>query len=179
MVQLYLKHNIDWNSHNKCMYGIVNEDTVDSLIDLLYNSSSEHNELSYYSNVWIIEKNNYILPYTDIDTIFSIVARDTRKIKWIENQCNITLPYLRQLNNVLLGGLMRNKFVQIRGTNLIQDIIEHDFPKIGLNLINEYSKNKLDKVYNDTKKRINNMDIIKNTGLMAYTDDLLDISIFM
>ena len=152
MVQLYITFNNDWNYSDKCKYGVVEGDTLLNLSEKLLDSVQQHSELSYYVRCWLVGKSDdYTLPYQEIDKLFSIVAKDTKKIDWIENKCNVKLDNFRELNKYLVKGIEGNCFLEKKGISTVSKLILEDFPKIGLFAISEYSQKVLSEINYDSK----------------------------
>lgn len=149
MCHIYSKSNVDWDHDNKSKYGYVAGDAPDNLINRLSNSTDEHSDLSYYTNIWLIQKTpQYKLPYIEIDKIFSLLARSIDKIELLEKHFNILLPKLRTLNKHLVNGRSKNEFIYKNGISVIDSIIKNEFPKLGLILVKIYSQTELDEINN-------------------------------
>ena len=169
MVHFYFKYNSDWKHEHKCKYGYVEGNNNDNLINRLLANTEEYSNLSYFQGVWQIEiTSNYKLPYKEIDKIFSILARNTMKIRRIEQRYNITLPKLLELNQFLVEGRVRNEFIYKNGISLINTIINEEFPKLGLHLVKTYTQEELDDINSASKLKYkdNGVDVDDNDDFL-------------
>ena len=159
---IYIKENKDWLHENKEKYGYVCGDD-DNLINRLHNSREEHSELSKFNSVYAFNKTSrYLLNYNEIDKIISLVASNPEKISIVEKIYETKFPFLRQLEDHLVKSQTKqsNEFIYETGLDILHNVLEKEFPLMGLELYKKYEKNELDVINNASKKR--NHDIIQN-----------------
>ena len=145
---IYIKQNPDWEPGNKVKYGYVWGD-IENIINRLMDSTEEHSEHSTMKNIYTINKNKgYLLPYKEIDKIFSLIASDANKIKIVEEIYSIQLPLLRELHNHLVKSNTKksNEFINSAGLELIDRIIKEEFPLLGLDLVKEWTEEEVEEV---------------------------------
>lgn len=112
---------------------------------------------SKYISIYKIKRtNNYKLKDISYDKIISILARDEKYIKMIENIYNTKFKYLRQIGEFIL----KNNFINYRGIGILDIILKYEFKKIGLKVkkineekINEFNR-KNEIIFNDNFKNI-------------------------
>ena len=170
MDHLYTKENDDWLHDNKEKFGYVCGDE-DNLINRLHDSREEHSELSKFNSVYVFKKTSrYLLNYNEIDKIISLIASNRNKISTLEKIYETNFPLLRQLGDHLVESQTKqsNEFIYKRGLDILHNVLEKEFPLMGLELVKIYEKNELDEINSASKKR--SRDIIKNDY-----DNLLEI----
>ena len=143
---IYLKQNQDWEIQNKIKYGYVYGND-ENLINRLKDNKEEHSELSYFTQIYQIEKTEkYNNEYQEIDKLFSNICKDTRLIHKLETIYQVKLPLFYQLYSYLIHSKTKitNEFVSTNGIETINSIIIQEFPLLGLNLIKIYSQQEID-----------------------------------
>lgn len=144
---VYFKENEDWQ--NKIKYGYVNggpKNLVNRLSD-----SSEHSERSEFINIYTFKKtDSYMLSNNikQIDKIISKYCCDIKKLEIIEDIYNIKLPLMHELNKHLVKSKTKcdNEFVYKDGIPLLIRVLKEEFPKLGLELVKEYSPEKIQEI---------------------------------
>jgi superfamily II DNA or RNA helicase len=155
MDNIYIKHNIDWDTHLKHKYGYVFGNNK-KLINRLCDSTEEHSELSKFTNIYSFEKTiAYKLGVKEIDKIFSLVGSNIDKIKKVEGRYNIELPLLRELNQYLVKSETKqsNEFIYNNGLSLLIRVLKEEFPLLGLKLVKEYTKEEIDSINNSSREQ--------------------------
>lgn len=148
MFFIYIIKNNDWIDMYKYGY-------TKSILNRLYNSHEQHSYISSYNNIWKLEKmKNYKLPYDKPDEIFSLLCRNINYIKSLELLYNYDFIYLKELNNFLINNGGGREFVNINGLQTIYNIINIEFPILGIKIIKEYSIDDIDTI-NKYHKKIN------------------------
>ena len=152
---VYLKENEDWQ--NKIKYGYVNGNS-ENLVQRLADSREEHSERSEFINIYTFKKtDSYMLSNTiiQIDKIISNYCSDIGKLEIIEDIYNIKLPLMCELNKYLVKSKTKqtNEFVYKDGIPLLIRVLKEEFPKLGLELVKEYSSEEIQKINNDTVVR--------------------------
>ena len=149
---IYTKCNPDWDWEEKQKYGYVNrKDGDENLINRLCDSREEHSELSKFTRIYAFEKTeNYKLTwYNQIDKIFSLIAPNLEKIKIVEKIYDISsLPLLKKLNEHLVKSKTKqsNEFIYKSGIPLFKQILENEFPLLGLKLVKIYTEKEINKI---------------------------------
>ncbi len=152
----YLRNNTDWD--NKIKYGYVygNEE---NLINRIYDSSSEHSELSQYIGIYgfhksDIYKNN--IYYKEIDKIISLCSIEA--FDKLEKQFSIELPYLREIQQYKVASKTKksNEFIYKEGITIIKNILEIEYPLLGLELVKTFTENEIEEINNASRQRISN-----------------------
>jgi superfamily II DNA or RNA helicase len=154
---IYMKNNSDWDHEDKGKYGFV-EGGDDNLSKRLRDSGEEHSEKSVLTDIWSFEKTEqYLLQpyYNEPDKILSLVAPYIEKIEVIENLYNIELPILRTLNKYLVKSATKQstEFIYKNGLDTLENILQTEFPKLGLKFIKKYSHEELQTINTSIVKR--------------------------
>jgi predicted helicase len=90
----------------------------------------------------------------EYDKIFSQIGRDQTSINRVEQEYHVKLPYLSQLCNYLIdthGGI---EFIAHEGKELLIQIINDEFPKIGLYADKIYNEEELEQINHTTYQSI-------------------------
>lgn len=146
---LYLVKNADWDHESKYKFGCT-KDPMNRLH--AYHTNSSYPYIFIYL-CHLVELSNYCINLKEYDKIFSQIGRNLSSIRRIEEEYHTKLPYLSQLHNCLVNNGGGIEFVTHEGYSLIIQIINEEFPKIGL-----YA----DKVYNDEELVQINQDICQS-----------------
>lgn len=152
MENFYIKKNPDWE--NKTKYGYV-EGVNKNMVNRLNDSSEEHSESSEFTNILSFEKKDeYKLPYKEIDKIVSLIASNKDKIEIVENIYDSKLPLLRELNEYLVDSATKksNEFIYNDGTPLLLRVLKEELPILGLKLIKEYSQEEIEEINNSSRE---------------------------
>ena len=143
---VYLKENKDWR--DKIKYGYVNG-TSENLVNRL-SDSSEHSERSEFIHIYTFKKTDAykLLSITQIDKIISLCVSDIEKLEMIERLYNIELPLMHKLNKHLVKSETKedNEFVSKDGIPLLIRVLKEEFPKLGLELVKEYSSEEIQEI---------------------------------
>jgi hypothetical protein len=144
---VYLKENDDWK--HKIKYGYVNG-TSENLVNRL-SDSSEHSERSEFIHIYTFKKTDAykLLPIiTQIDKIISLYVSDIVKLEMIEQLYTIKLPLMHELNKHLVKSETKqtNEFVNKDGIPLLIRVLNEEFPKLGLELVKEYSPEEIQEI---------------------------------
>lgn len=155
---IYIKRNSDWDWDEKLKYGYVHrKDGDENLINRLCDSREEHSELSKFTDIYAFEKTkDYKLAcYDEIDKIFSLFAKDTNNVIKYEEKYNITLPLLRKLNEHLVQSNTKqsNEFIYETGILLLKQIMEVEFPLLGLKLVKIYTEEEINEINKSSRKQ--------------------------
>ena len=139
----YVRKNDDFV--NKYKYGFV-EGSNENLINRIYDSSSEHSELSKYILIYAYEKSDKYKLYKEIDKIISLI--DLEIIFDLEKYIEKTLTYLREIQKykVISKTKKTNEFIYIQGIEILKNVLEYEFPLFGLKLIKRFNQNELDEI---------------------------------
>ena len=149
MDNVYLKENEDWNHDHKIKYGYVcgnSENLVNRLSD-----SSEHSELSEFIHIYTFKKTDaykLLSIITQIDKIISLYVSDIEKLEMIERIYDIELPLMHKLNKDLVKSKTKltNEFVSKDGVPLLIRVLKEEFPKLGIELVKEYSSEEIQEI---------------------------------
>lgn len=133
---IYLIKNPDWDHERKYKFGFT-KDPVSRRYNYHMNSSYSY---TFVYLCHLVELANYCINLKEYDKIFSQIGRDIVLIQYIEEKYHTKLPYLYQLNDYLVNNGGGIEFIKYEGLELIIQIINEEFPKIGL-----YA----DKIYNN------------------------------
>ena len=160
IANIYMKNNSDWEHENKLKYGFV-EGSSENLIRRLHNSSEEHSEKSVFTNIYSFEKTDkYILQnyYNEPDKIISLIAPHIEKIEVIENLYEIQLPLLREVNKYLVKSDTKQstEFIYKNGLDIFENVLQNEFPKLGLKLIKKYDNEEIKNINTSVVKRNKN-----------------------
>ena len=174
----YFSLNPDRVKLNKIKFGYVSGNR-DNLINRLSNSTEQFSDHSYYTDIYVFSKtSNYKLDYREIDKIVSLIARYVNKIQIIEEIYDIELPLMRELSSYLItGNNVNNEFIKIDGIPILQNVLEIEYPKLGLKLEKIYTKDELDKVNNSSIKQVGDQDIENYTKLMILHENVVKKSV--
>lgn len=140
---IYVTQNTDWESNNKCKYGYVSGG-VENLVNRINDSIEQHSERSVYTCIYIIKKTDkYALPYTEYDKVFSLFTGQLNTT----NQCE-RFPLLTKLKEHLIISKTKisNEFINLSGVSLIEQIINEEFPLLGLKLVKKYTQDEIDEI---------------------------------
>jgi superfamily II DNA or RNA helicase len=147
--------NEDWYYNSKCKYGYV-LGGFKNLVNRINDSTEQHSERSIYTHIFEIKKNNnYKLPYTEIDKIFSLFTKQLNS----NDRCD-KYPLLNKLKDHLIVSKTKtsNEFIKLDGVALIEQIIHYEFPLLGLELVKQYSKDELIDINRSVKNNIQHTD---------------------
>jgi superfamily II DNA or RNA helicase len=144
---IYITINDDWYFLNKCKYGYVSGG-IENLVNRINDSTEQHSELSKYTHIFEIKSDKYILPYVEIDKIFSLFTKQLNS----NSRCD-KYPLLTKLKIHLIESETKtsNEFIKLSGVDLIEQIIQQEFPLLGLKLVKQYSKDELDDINRSVK----------------------------
>lgn len=144
---IYITINDDWYFLNKCKYGYVSGG-IENLVNRINDSTEQHSELSKYTHIFEIKSDKYILPYVEIDKIFSLFTKQLNS----NSRCD-KYPLLTKLKIYLIESKTKtsNEFIKLSGVDLIEQIIQQEFPLLGLELVKQYSKDELDDINRSVK----------------------------
>ena len=146
---IYLAKNADWDHESKYKFGCT-KDPVNRLYG--YHTNSSYPYIFIYL-CHLVELSNYCINLKEYDKIFSQIGRNVASIRRIEEEYHTKLPYLSQLHDYLVNNGGGIEFITQEGSSLIIQIINEEFPKIGL-----YA----DKVYNDEELVQVNQDVCQS-----------------
>lgn len=153
---IYIKSNSEWDLEEKLKYGYVyRKDGDENLINRICNSREEHSELSKFIGIYAFKKTVDYKLYNEIDKIFSYIASNLENIKIVEEELDISLPLLRKLNEHLVKSKTKqsNEFIYKSGIPLLQQILEKEFPLLGLKLVKTYKEDEIDEINNSCRKQ--------------------------
>jgi hypothetical protein len=144
---IYMTLNEDWHFLNKCKYGYV-YGGVKNLINRINDSTEQHSERSKYTHIFEIKSDKYTLPYVEIDKIFSLFTKQLNSVE----TCG-KFPLLTKLKDHLIISKTKtsNEFIKLSGVDLIEQIIQNEFPLIGLFLVKKYNTNELNDINQSVK----------------------------
>jgi superfamily II DNA or RNA helicase len=148
---IYIMLNYDWYFADKCKYGYVYGGS-ENLVNRLNDSTEQHSERSAYTHIFEIDKSdNYILPYKEIDKIFSLFTKQINS----KEQC-YKFPLLTKLKEHLIISNTKtsNEFIKLSGIELIEQIIKQEFPLLGLVLVKQYSADELYEINQASEKDV-------------------------
>ena len=154
MDNIYIKYNNDWKHEDKCKYGYV-EGEDKNLVNRLSDSTEDHSELSYFTNILSFHKTNeYKLGFKEIDKIISLICPHFDKITIVENIYGFKLPLLRELNEYLVKSKTKqsNEFIYNDGIPLLLRVLKEEFPLLGLKLIKEYPQEEIEEINNSIRE---------------------------
>jgi len=170
---IYVKYNPEWDHEDKLKYGYVHRKDGDkNLSNRLCDSREEHSELSKFIGIYAFEKTEYykLTCYNEIDKILSLIAPNFEKIKIVEEIYGITLPLLRKLNEHLVQSKTKqsNEFIYKSGIPLLKQIMEVEFPLLGLKLVKIYKENEINEINISSRKQ-------KRPNIKGEYNSLMDI----
>ena len=164
MHYLYITENFDWIHKNKYGY------TLD--LCRINDSHEQHSYLSNYLKIYQIEKTNKYILYNDTDKIISIICRDEKKIKYLENIYKCSLLLLYQLNDFLVNDNGSTEFIYKNGLIILEKIIINYFPIFGLNIIKIYNEDDIDELnYINIKRMKKNKNILDDNIFYSFFQD--------
>lgn len=148
----YVRTNPDWG--NKVKYGYV-YGTKENLVNRIYDSSSEHTELSQYSLIYGFKKNKEYKLFKEIDKFISLYSNESFDI--LETHFSTTFTYLREIKpyKVISKTKKTNEFIYIDGIQIIEKILEEEFPVFGLELVKIFTQDEMDEINNSSRLREN------------------------
>ena len=151
----YFSSNPDREYLQKIKFGYVYGD-YHNLINRLSDNSEQFSDRSYFTDVYVFSKTDkYKLPYKEIDKIISLIVRYPDKIKILEDIYDIKLCYMRKLSPFLIQGTnINNEFTYTKGISILKNVLEIEYPKLGLKLDKIYSKDEIETINSSSKKRI-------------------------
>lgn len=123
--------------------------------------------------LFIIDKNdNYKLEFRDYDKIYSQKIR-YNKINELEELYDTELPIMRKLYR----GLIKEKYggselLELEYINIFIESIYNELPKLGLNIIREYTDEEINEIMNTIRK--NNYDIESNYNIRDYQQNIIN-----
>lgn len=157
---IYILENPDWNHEHKYKFGCT-EDPVQRLHNYHTNSSYPYN---YVYLCHLVELSNYCINLTKYDEIFSVIGRNPDYINCIEERNHTKLPYLSQIHQYLIENSGGIEFIMHGGKTSICNIINEEFPRIGLYADKIYNEEELEQVNHSVYKSISKQynEIIRN-----------------
>jgi len=152
---IYITLNDDWSFLNKCKYGYVSGG-VENLINRINDSTEQHSERSKYTHIFEIKSDKYILPYVEIDKIFSLFTKQLNSAETCDR-----FPLLHKLKSHLIESKTKqsNEFIKLSGVDLIEQIIQQEFPLIGLFLVKKYTPEELNSINNSIELNTSNQSL--------------------
>jgi superfamily II DNA or RNA helicase len=136
---IYITRNKDWDFERKHKFGFTEDYDW-----RLKNSHEQHSHLTEYCALYsIVATKDYKIGYRQYDKILSVIARDERKIKIIEEIHCCHLPLLRQFSRYLVDDGGSTEFFRTDGVDALKAVIEVEFPYIGLEVCKEYVPHEL------------------------------------
>lgn len=145
---IYIITNKDWDFEQKYKYGL----TTNPINRLTNYHPYSPNPFKYIFIGHIVKLNNYIINLTEYDEIFSQIGINKELIEQFENEYNTKLPFLRQITKYIIN----NDFITCEGMELIPQIINEEFPKIGLYADKIYNDDELNQVNQSVYQSIHN-----------------------
>ena len=149
MPHIYLKLNDDWG--NKFKFGYINGNEKKNLVKRLHDSKEEHPELSRFGSLYLFEKTDkYKLHYEEIDKIISLLIRNINKIEIVEEIYQVELPLLKELSKYLVESETKQscEFMYNKGEKLFHQVLNEEFPLLGLKLIKKYTEEEVEEINN-------------------------------
>jgi superfamily II DNA or RNA helicase len=152
---IYISTNPDRKKLGKSKYGYVNGNNQ-NLANRLSDSREQFSDISEFTHIYGFEKTDiYNDDYTVIDGLISYGCRDKDIIELLERTYNTTLPHMRELSPYLVEGTNRyNEFITNEGIPILIKALKEDFPKLGLQLVNEYSQEEIEEIKNMGREKV-------------------------
>lgn len=143
---IYIVENNDWEFYNKYGWTTRFERVLDSHEFFPY--------LTKYVVLYEIKLNDkYKLPkrFNEQDKIISIAGRHRRIINKIEILYDIELPLLRQIKHHLINEGGSTEFIDKEGIELFNDVIENEFPLLGIDIVKKFNQQELNEINENLK----------------------------
>lgn len=163
----YLRKNPDWV--NKVKYGYV-YGTKENLVNRIYDSSSDHSELSQYILIYEFKKNKIYIEnnlFKEIDKFISLNSNENYDI--LETYFSTKFTYLREIQKYKVRSKTKktNEFIYIDGLPTIEKILKEEYSIFGLELVKIFTQNEMDEINHSCRLRENNYeksitDLIRN-----------------
>jgi hypothetical protein len=163
----YVSRNHDWKGKYKFGHTMTPE-------TLLCSGHEQHSHPSEYVKIFQIVKNSeYIINYQEYDKIISIIGRNKKNIKKIENTYNINLKYLRRVITYdillnIIGGSTEFVKNDDKSMLLLEKILNIEYPLLGLDTY-ELSKKEIENLNEINKKNISKNK--KNISNLFFTNE--------
>ena len=151
---IYISTNPDRKKLCKSKYGYVNGDKK-NLANRLSDSSEQFSDFGHFTHGFSFEKTDKYKEYNIIDKLISLGCRNPEYIKHLEEQYNAALLNMRELSRYLVKGTnYYNEFINDEGIPVLVGALKDDFPKLGLQLVKEFSTEEIDEINNMGRKII-------------------------
>ena len=148
---IYISSNSDRNKLKKKKFGYVYGDKQ-KLANRLACSTEQFSDFSYFTNVFSYIKTDIYDEYDIIDKLISYGCRYPDYILGLEDKYKTSLPNMKKLFPYLVKGENEfNEFIHDEGVPVLIKALKCDFPKLGLELVKEYSQEELYEIKNMKK----------------------------
>lgn len=148
---IYISSNSDRDKLKKKKFGYVLGDKQ-NLANRLACSTEQFSDFSYFTNVISFIKTDIYDEYDIIDKLISDGCRCPDYIDYLEDKYKTSLPNMKKiLPHLVKGENEFNEFIYDKGVPILIKALKDDFPKLGLELVKEYSKEELDEIKNMKK----------------------------
>ena len=145
---IYISTNPDRKKLGKSKYGYVKGDKK-NLANRLSNSSEQFSDLTNFTHIFTFKKTDKYKEHNIIDKLVSYGCRSPEYIKQLEEKYNTTLPNMREISQYLVEGTNQfNEFINDEGITILMKVLKDDFPKLGLQLVKEFSIEEIAEINN-------------------------------
>ena len=168
----YIRKNLDWN--NKLKYGYV-FGTKENLINRIYDSSSDHSELSQYTAIYGFQKSEKyesLSLYNEFDKLISLGTSELFDI--LENYFAFKFSSLREIQQYKVESKTKytNEFIHNEGMQIIDNILKNEFPILGLNLVKIFTEIEIKEINQSCRQRENEKNILSKNILINVKDKI-------
>ena len=148
-IYLYIMHNEDWYLNNKFKYGY-----TERVYERPLDSSEQHSYQSKYIKLFKInETEDYLIATIQrYDEIIATICRDKNLVIQLENQYNLDLTMLKDIKDFLINNDGGTEFIKEEGLELLIDIFNNIYPKLGLQT-EMLSDLEVDEINNNLKRK--------------------------
>jgi superfamily II DNA or RNA helicase len=144
---IYIMKNDNWLINGEYKFG-----STQNPCNRINDSIEQHSERSEYTHIFKIKKTDKYRLYDEPDKIFSIFTKQLNLDK------KDKYPLLFELKTHLIKSKTKitNEFVKLSGVEIIEKIINNEFPRLGLELVYKYTKDEIDEINQSSKENYDN-----------------------
>lgn len=152
---IYINSNPDRKTLGKSKYGYVNGNKQ-NLANRLTDSREQFSDINEFTKIFtLVKTDHYNDDYVIIDGLISYGCRDEDIIENLEIEYDTTLPHMRELSDYLVAGTnLYNEFIRNEGIPTLIKALKKDFPKLGLQLVKEYSPEEIEEINNMGREKV-------------------------
>lgn len=171
MVYFYIIKTDEWGKNRK--YGITK-----CYNNRLTDSHEEHITLKEFTHLFKLSNNNKIYKY--VDNFISILSRDHKLIKQIENIKNLNLKNLYLISDFLVNEGGGREFIEKEGVDILLNIVKNDFMKLGIKIIKEFTIEEIEEINVKRKKEYKKyINKYKKTKVKVFLDFISKLKVYI